>query len=105
MKSVVTVLKSLELVHLPDRYGLTDGIFFNSDLWSDRDMGLRAPAKKKHSTLVTNFPVRAFEFIMVPHFYSAKDLDDKENIEAAEARVSSGRRSLRSSASVPMAGI
>jgi hypothetical protein len=29
----------------------------------------------------------------------------KENIEAAEARVSSGRRSLRSSVSVPMAGI
>jgi hypothetical protein len=91
MKSVEKVLKSLALVHIPDRYGLPDGDFFNSDLGSDRDMGLRATAKKTHSTLVTNFPIRAFEVIMVPHLYAAKDLVDKENIEAAEARVSSGQ--------------
>jgi hypothetical protein len=78
---------------------------FYSDLGSDRGMGLRAPAKKTHARLVTNSPIRAFEVIMISQLCSVKVLLDKENIEAAEARASSGRRSLRPSASVPMAGI
>jgi hypothetical protein len=68
-------------------------------------MDLRAPAKRTHSKIVTDFPIRAFEVIMISQLCSEKVLVDKENIEAAEARVSSGRRSQRSSVSVPMAGI
>jgi hypothetical protein len=54
-------------------------------------MDLRAPAKRTHSKIVTDFPIRAFEVIMISQLCSVKVLVDKENIEAAEARVSSGR--------------
>jgi hypothetical protein len=105
MKSVETALESLALVHMPDPlWAARWRKIFYSDLGSDRDMGLRAPAKRTHSKLVTNFPIRVFGVIMISQLCSGKVLVNKQNIEAAEARVSSGRRLLRSSAYVPMAG-
>jgi hypothetical protein len=103
---VETALKRLALVHVPrPLWAARWQKIFYSDPGSDRDMGLRAPSNRTHSTLVTSFHIRAFEAIMISQLCSVKVPVDKENIEAAEAHVSSGRRSLRSSASVPMAGI
>lgn len=61
-------------------YGLPDGKKKNyPDFGSDRDMGLKASAKRTHSTTVTGFPIRVFEVIMISQLCSVKVLVDKKN--------------------------